>query len=135
MPEARRSRGFATMNGKSPLTRLIDYLKGSGITAVFTSLTGAADAPEQSEVGISSLMDTWLLVRMVESDGERNRLLYILKSRGMAHSNQVREFRLSDSGIELVDPYTGPGRVRTGSARKKQEARDRARAAGRRKAK
>ena len=79
---------------------------------------------EQSEVGISSLMDTWLLVKAVESDGERNRLLYILKSRGMAHSNQVREFVLSDKGIQLLDVYVGPGQVLTGSSRLMQEAKD-----------
>jgi circadian clock protein KaiC len=71
-------------------------------------------------------MDAWLLVRVQESDGERNRLLYILKSRGMAHSNQVREFRLTDDGIHLLDVYVGPGKVLTGSARLAQEARDKA---------
>jgi circadian clock protein KaiC len=111
------------------LMRAIDFLKMQQITAVFTSLTAGGDALEQSEVGISSLMDTWLLVRMLESEGERNRLLYVLKSRGMAHSNQVREFRLSDDGIELVDVYVGPGQVLTGSARMVQEASDRAQAA------
>jgi len=114
---------------KAMLTRVIDYLKTRGITAVFTSLTAAGDALEQSEVGISSLMDTWLLVRMMESNGERNRLLYILKSRGMAHSNQMREFRLSDDGISLVDVYVGPGTVLTGAVRLAQEDRDRAQSA------
>jgi circadian clock protein KaiC len=71
-------------------------------------------------------MDTWLLVRNLEASGERNRGLYILKSRGMAHSNQVREFVLSDQGIDLVDVYVGPGTVLTGSARVAQEARERA---------
>ncbi len=80
----------------------------------------------ETEVGVSSLMDTWLLVRMIESNGERNRLLYVLKSRGMAHSNQMREFLLSDQGINLVDVYVGPGTVLTGSARILQEAADRA---------
>ncbi len=109
---------------KAMLSRVIDYLKNKGITAVFTSLTAAGDALEQSEVGISSLMDAWLLVRMLESDGERNRLLYVLKSRGMSHSNQVREFRLSDDGISLVDVYVGPGKVLTGASRLTQEAKD-----------
>jgi circadian clock protein KaiC len=107
------------------LTRIIDFLKGQGITAVFTSLTHGGDSLEQTEVGVSSLMDTWLLVRMLESEGERNRLLYILKSRGMAHSNQMREFQLTDEGIKLVDVYIGPGQVLTGSARMVQEAKDR----------
>jgi circadian clock protein KaiC len=82
------------------LTRVIDFLKSAGITTVFTSLTRGGDALEQSEVNVSSLMDTWLLVRMVETDGERNRLLYILKSRGMAHSNQMQAFCLADKGFE-----------------------------------
>ena len=112
---------------KAMLTRVIDFLKTEGITAIFTSLTGGGgDFLEQSEVGISSLMDTWLLVRMLESNGERNRLLYVLKSRGMAHSNQMREFVLSNKGIDLVDVYVGPGTVLTGSARLNQEAKDRA---------
>jgi circadian clock protein KaiC len=110
---------------KAMLMRLIDYLKNKQVTVVFTSLTGGGDALEQSEVGISSLMDTWLLVRMLESEGELNRLLYVLKSRGMAHSNQMREFRFSDDGIDLVDVYVGPGKVLTGSARLNQEVRDR----------
>jgi circadian clock protein KaiC len=111
---------------KAMLTRVIDFLKNEGITAVFTSLTSGGTMLEQSEVGISSLMDTWLLVRMIESASERNRLLYVLKSRGMAHSNQMREFVLSGEGIKLVDVYVGPGTVMTGSARLVQEARDRA---------
>jgi len=92
---------------------------------VLVSLTGGGAELEQTEVGISSLIDTWLLVRMVETNGERNRLLYVLKSRGMAHSNQMREFVLSDKGINLVDVYVGPGTVLTGTARINQEARDR----------
>ncbi len=113
----------------SMLTRIIDFLKNRKITSLMTSLTTGGDALEQTEIGISSLMDTWLLVRMVESNGERNRLLYVLKSRGMAHSNQMREFRLSDRGIELQDVYVGEGTVLTGSARMVQEAQDRAGAA------
>ncbi|MCE5326437.1 MAG: hypothetical protein LLG01_08480, partial [Planctomycetaceae bacterium] len=113
---------------KSMLTRMIDYLKNLGITAFFTSLTEGGGPAEQTEVGVSSLMDTWLLLRNVEAGAERNRLLFILKSRGMAHSNQVREFLLSDDGIQLKDVYSGPGAVLTGSARIAQEARDRAQA-------
>ena len=113
---------------KAMLTRVIDFLKSQGITTIFTSLTAGGDALEQSEVGISSLMDTWLLVRMLETSGERNRLLYVLKSRGMAHSNQMREFVLTDDGIKLVDVYIGPGEVLTGSARLVQEAKDQAKA-------
>jgi len=111
---------------KSALARLTDLLKGRGVTALYTSLTAGGDSPEQSEVGISSLMDTWLLVRNLESEGERNRGLYILKSRGMSHSNQVREFVLSGKGIQLLDVYTGSGKVLTGAARLAQEERARA---------
>jgi circadian clock protein KaiC len=113
---------------KAMLTRVIDFLKSQGITTIFTSLTAGSNSLEQSEIGISSLMDTWLLVRVLETSGERNRLLYVLKSRGMAHSNQVREFVLTDNGIKLVDVYTGPGDVLTGSARLVQEAKDQANA-------
>jgi circadian clock protein KaiC len=107
---------------KSMLTRIIDFFKTENITALFTSLTAGDSAPEQSEVGVSSLMDTWILLRNIEFSGERNRGLYILKSRGMPHSNQVREFILSNKGINLVDVYVGPGIVLLGSARVAQEA-------------
>jgi circadian clock protein KaiC len=106
--------------------RLVDYLKGKGITTLMTTLTSGGGHFEQTEVNISSLIDTWLLLRDMESGGERNRGLYILKSRGMAHSNQVREFRLTDHGIQLLDVYLGPDGVLTGSARLAQEARVRA---------
>ncbi|MBI5383421.1 MAG: circadian clock protein KaiC [Verrucomicrobia bacterium] len=113
---------------KAMLTRVIDFLKNQNITAIFTSLTAGGAALEQSEVGVSSLMDTWLLLSMVQSASERNRVLYLLKSRGMAHSNQMREFVLSDKGIDLVDVYVGPGAVFTGAARLNQEAHDQAEA-------
>ncbi len=99
------------------LTRVVDFLKHRQITTVFTSLTNVDLAPEQSEAGISSLMDTWLLLRMVEDDNERNRVMYILKSRGMAHSNRMNEFVLSDSGIEIVDMNSGSARVKTAPGR------------------
>jgi len=112
---------------KAMLTRLIDFLKSKQITAMFTSLTsGGSNSLEQSQVGISSLMDTWLFVRDIEFNGERNRGLYLLKSRGMAHSNQIREFLLTDQGVDLVDVYVGPGGVLTGTARKTQEAQEKA---------
>lgn len=110
------------------LVRLIDFLKNLGITTFFTFLTWCGDPLGQSDVSISSLMDTWILVRILESRSERNRLLYVLKSRGMAHSNQMREFHLTDDGIKLVDVYIGPDEVLTGSARMVQEANDQARA-------
>ena len=113
---------------KATFARVIDLLKDRNITALFTSLTEAGSDLERSDVGISSLMDTWLLLRMVESTSERNRVLYVLKSRGMAHSNQMREFTLSDKGINLESVYTGSGMVYTGSARIVQEAKDAAEA-------
>jgi circadian clock protein KaiC len=105
----------------SMVARQVDLLKTRGITAMATTL---AREEETSTVGISSLVDTWLLLRNVESNGERNRLLYVLKSRGSAHSNQVREFVLSDHGAQLVDVYVGPAGVVTGSARVVQEAQE-----------
>jgi circadian clock protein KaiC len=111
---------------KAMLVRLIDFLKANLVTAMLTSLNHGNVANEQTDVGLSSLIDTWLLLRDAESDGERNRLLHLLKSRGMAHSNQVREFLLTDSGVALLDVYTGPEGVLTGSARLAQEARVRA---------
>ena len=111
---------------KSMLTRLMDFLKSREITAMFTSLTSGRHDIEDSEVDVSSLMDAWLLVKNIESNGERNRGLYILKARGIAHSNQVREFLLTDSGIRLVDAYIGGDGVLMGSARSSQIARERA---------
>lgn len=109
---------------KSMLTRLIDFLKLKQITAMFTSLTSGAAELEDSVVGVSSLMDAWLLVKNIESNGERNRGLYILKARGIAHSNQVREFVLTNHGIELIDAYIGFEGVLMGSARLSQLARE-----------
>jgi len=106
--------------------RLVDYLKMKQITGLFTSLTTGGGVIEQTDVAISSLIDTWLLLREIESGGERNRGLYILKSRGMAHSNQIREFLITDHGVELCDVYAGPDGVLTGSARLAQEAQERA---------
>jgi circadian clock protein KaiC len=106
------------------LTRLIDFLKLHNITAFLTNLTSDGEFLEKTDVDISSLVDTWLLLRDMELGGERNRALYILKSRGMAHSNQLREFLLTDRGIELLDVYLGPEGVLTGSMRLAQEARE-----------
>jgi len=105
----------------SMVARQIDLFKHRGITAMATAL--APD--EMSAAGMSSLVDTWLLLRNVESDGELNRLLFVLKSRGSAHSNQVREFVLTDHGVDLLDVYVGPDGVVTGSARLVQQARER----------
>ncbi|MCY7305654.1 MAG: circadian clock protein KaiC [Rhodoferax sp.] len=109
---------------KMMLLRLVDALKRRQITAFFTSLTSGGAALDQTDIAISSLIDTWLLVRDMESGGERNRGLYILKSRGMPHSNQIREFLLTGHGIELRQAYIGPAGVLTGSARLAQEARE-----------
>jgi circadian clock protein KaiC len=109
------------------LTQVIVFCKNQGITALFTSLTEGSGPMEQTDVGVSSLMDTWVLLRNVETpSGERNCRLFILKSRGMAHSNQVREFVLSNKGIRLTDVYVGAGTVLTGSVRLIQEAQDKA---------
>jgi circadian clock protein KaiC len=111
---------------RSLLIRLIDLLKGRGITAFLTSLTSPGAAEEASEVGISSLIDTWIVVGDMRVNGERNRTLQLVKSRGMSHSNQIREFLLGDRGVRLLDVYLGDDGVLTGSARLAQEARDRA---------
>jgi circadian clock protein KaiC len=111
---------------KSMLIRLVDFLKSHQITGFFTHLTSGVGVLEHTDVAISSLIDTWLLVRDIDSGGERNRALYILKSRGMAHSNQIREFLLTDHGVELSDVYVGASGVLTGSSRLAQEAQEKA---------
>jgi circadian clock protein KaiC len=115
---------------KSMLMRLIDFLKLHQVTALFNSLIHG-DFTEQTEVGVSSLMDAWLLLRENEVSGERNRTIYVLKSRGMAHSNQLREVLLTGQGIRLVDPYLGSEGALTGAARLAQEAREKAAAMAR----
>ena len=109
---------------RSMLLRLIDFLKEKQITALITTLTGGSDAQEQTQIDISSLVDAWLLLRDIESGGERNRGLYILKARGVAHSNQIREFLLTGHGVELREVYLGEAGLLTGSARVTQEAKD-----------
>ncbi len=117
--------GAAENSTTSVISRDLDLLKSRGITTVMTTLTHQ-DTLETSQVDMSSLIDTWLLLRNHESNGERNRLLFVIKSRGSAHSNQVREFLLTDHGAELLDVYIGPGGVLTGSARVEQVAHERA---------
>jgi circadian clock protein KaiC len=121
-------------DAKAMLLRIVDFLKSRQITAVFTSLTSEDSVPGSTDVGISSLIDTWLLLRNLEQAGERNRGLYILKSRGMAHSNQVREFILTDHGAKLMDVALGPDGIVTGSARASQEALEASRAVARKQA-
>jgi circadian clock protein KaiC len=106
------------------LTRQVDFLKARGVTAVFTSLAEIGEQT-QTDQQMASLVDTCLLVKTMEGNGELNRVLYVLKSRGMAHSNQIREFLLTSQGIELADVYVGPQGVLTGSARQAQEALER----------
>lgn len=118
---------------QSFLMRLVDFLKTRSITIILTNLTSGGTPLEATDVGISSLMDTWLLLRDQENNGERNRLLFILKARGTRHSNQVREFRMSSEGIDLLDVYLGAGEIVTGTARVIQETREAAEALERQK--
>ena len=103
------------------LTRQVDFLKARGVTALFTSLASESER-EPADQLVASLIDTGLLLRTLEGNGEHNRVLSVLKSRGMAHSNQVREFMLTNQGVEIADVYVGPQGVLTGSARSAQEA-------------
>ncbi len=105
---------------KNMLVRLIDFLQEEQISVMFTALSLNTIVNEQTDEGVSSLVDSWLLVRDIEFNGERNRGLYVMKARGMKHSNQVREFVISDEGLNLIDVYLGPEGVLTGSARKQQ---------------
>ena len=104
----------------SMLLRVIDLLKSRGITAFLTDLL-SVEGMDKADAGMSSLMDTWLSLVQLESNGERNRGIYVLKSRGMNHSNQIREYQLTSQGVKLVDAYLGSGGVLTGSARIAQE--------------
>lgn len=122
---------FATLGSegdvRAMMTRLIDFFKVQRITALITSLTGGDATLESTEVATSALMDTWLLLRDFHNGAERNRVLHLVKSRGMKHSNQVREFLLTDHGVELRDVYAGPsGMLLTGSARGALEAEEKA---------
>ena len=116
--------GTNDYEAKSMIMRLVDFLKMNYITGFYTSLTGANSEIEHTQINISSLIDTWMILRDLEIGGERNRGLHILKSRGMAHSNQIREFKLTNHGAELLDVYVGPEGVLTGSARISREAKE-----------
>lgn len=113
------------LEANAMLVRLVDYLKASQITGVFVSLTSGGGMGEATEQEVSSLIDSWILVRDIESAGERNRGIYILKSRGTAHSNQIREFLITSKGIDIQDVYVGPEGVLTGSMRMAQEEKER----------
>lgn len=108
---------------RSMLVRLIDMLKANNITAMFTSLNKQTDnfRPDLAEESVSSLVDTWITVRDMEGIGERNRGIFIVKSRGMGHSNQVREFLIGSKGIELLDVEFGPEGILTGAARRSSQ--------------
>ena len=121
--------GGNLIDTKSMLVRMIDFLKTQGITALLTSLTTGGTSTEATDVGISSLVDTWIILRDLELGGERNRAIQVLKARGVSHSNQIREFLVTREGIRLVEPYLGATGVLTGSARLAQEAADREREA------
>lgn len=125
-PISNFSTNAATGEAQAMLVRLVDFLKARGTTAFLVSLTSGGGALEKTESEISSLVDTWILLRDIELGGERNRGIYVLKSRGMAHSNQIREFLLTSQGIRLMDVYLGPEGVLTGSMRVAQESRERA---------
>lgn len=114
------------INVNMMLTRLLDQLKLNSITTILTILTQGPQPSESTDVDISSLADTWIRLRDTESNGERTRGMYILKSRGMSHSNQVREFLLTDKGVSILDVYVGPSGVLTGSARLSGEAQEKA---------
>ncbi|MGH1572021.1 circadian clock protein KaiC [Methylobacterium sp. P31] len=111
---------------QATLLRMIDLIKTRGITAVFTTLRGDGSLVQNDDLGVSSLMDAWIKLQNMEANGERTRTLYVIKARGMSHSNQIREFLMSSSGIRLIDAYIGPAGVLTGTARLVQEAQEKA---------
>jgi circadian clock protein KaiC len=110
----------------STLLRMVDLLKRNGISSLFTSLRSGDSDMTGTDQGLSSLMDSWIKLSNVEENGERNRILYIIKSRGSSHSHQVREYLMTNTGIQLIDAYIGSEGVLTGTARVLQEARDQA---------
>lgn len=117
---------------QATLLRMVDMLKSRGITAVFTSLRTDGSFDQVGDLGLSSLMDVWIKLQDIDANGERTRTLYVIKARGMKHSNQVREFLMSSKGVRLVDAYVGPAGVLTGTARLVQEAEEQAAAIRRR---
>jgi circadian clock protein KaiC len=118
-------RGSAT-ELQATLLRMIDLIKTRGITSIFTTLRGDGSLIQDDDLGVSSLMDAWIKLQNMEANGERTRTLYVIKARGMSHSNQIREFLMASDGIQLVDAYIGPAGVLTGTARLVQEAREEA---------
>jgi circadian clock protein KaiC len=131
-PITNLSSSGSAVAAEAMLMRLVDFFKSRQITTVLTALTSGGGALEATDVGISSLVDTWILLRDIESGGERNRGICVLKSRGMAHSNQIREFHLTPHGIRLTAVYRGPEGALTGSARVAQYEREKASATAQR---
>lgn len=125
-PISNLERAGTETDSASMLVRLVDFLRKRHITAFFVSLISGDKVFESTDQAVSSLVDTWLLLRDIELGGERNRALYVLKSRGMAHSNQIREFLITPNGVKLIPAYLGPSGVLTGSARLSQEAAEKA---------
>jgi circadian clock protein KaiC len=123
-PVGTMSSAGASYDAHLMLVRMIDFFKTQGITTLLNSLTHGGDAMEGTDMAVSSLVDTWILVKAIEHNGERTRALFILKSRGMPHSNQVREFIITEKGVRLEPPYLGPDGVLTGTARVIQEGRE-----------
>jgi len=115
-----------TVEVHATLLRMIDLLKSRNITALFTNLHADGPLEEGTDLGLSSLMDAWIRLSNLEANGERNRVLYLVKARGMSHSNQLREYRITDTGIQLIEPYIGADGVLTGTARVSQAAREQA---------
>jgi circadian clock protein KaiC len=111
---------------QATLLRMIDLIKSRGITAIFTTLCSNGLVGQDDDLGVSSLMDAWIRLQNLEANGERTRTLYVIKARGMSHSNQIREFLMSSGGISLMDAYIGPAGVVTGTARLVQEAQEQA---------
>jgi len=130
-PISNLSSSGSQADAEAMLLRLVDFLKARGTTAMLVNLTTGRNALEATDVGVSSIIDTWLLVRDIELGGERNRGMYVLKSRGMKHSNQIREFLMTSEGIKLEEVYVGPEGVLTGSMRAAQEEREKAAALAR----
>jgi circadian clock protein KaiC len=128
-PVSSLARGATAFDVSAMLMRQVYYLKAAGITAVMTVLTDESELA-QSIINISSLVDTSLELVILTALGERNRGLYVLKSRGTAHSNQIREFLLSDTGMDVVPVVIGANGLLTGSARIAAESSERASALG-----
>lgn len=127
-PISTMSSGTEAYDAHLMLVRMIDFFKNRGITVMLTNLTSGGGALEATDVQVSSLVDTWIMVRADENNGERTRALYVLKSRGMSHSQQLREFRITGHGIVLIEPYVGSAGVLTGTARMIQESAERRKA-------